>query len=274
MRIPVYILPTQTPTTSTHLYQLFRQNKLFRVVKHPCIGSVIGITDVVTEANQVIDTLENAYCNYPNNYCILIKDTSITNSTADEIADIVLLAIGLNRNGCEKDVWDLCYLCKWLDRCDLYEELAKIDGAPKIVKTFSPLGLQAILYSPMGRDIVLGREKMRNGEYFTPIAPPLGEQLSQDIALENISAAAIIPNLFDYNVMMAQIELDVLKLSECRLPDDQEDLVNIPAGPIPFYWFLAVVVGIILLSWFFYQFIGKYDVPGTQYIRPVKKGAG
>lgn len=274
MRIPVYILPTQTPSTSTHLYRLFEKNKLFRVVGYPCKGSTIGISDIVTEANQVIDTLENAYCNYPDSYCILIKDTSVTNSTPQEIGDIVLTAIGLNRNGSKKDNWDLCYLTKWLDRCDLYETLAKIDGVPKIVKTFSPLGLQAVLYSPHGRDIVLGRQEMGNGEYFTPITPPLGEQLANEIAIKNISASAVVPNLFDYNVMAAQIDVDLLKLAECRLPDDTEELVEIPVGPIPFYWFLVVVGGIILLAWFFYQFIGKYDVPGTQEIRPIKKGGG
>jgi len=274
MRIPVYILPTQTPSTSDYLYRLFKQNKLFRVIGYHCHNSTIGINDIVTEANQVVDALNDAYCNYPKNYCILIKDTSVTNSTSHEIGDIVLTAIGLNRTGCKKDNWDLCYLTKWLDRCDLYETLEKIDGVPKIVKTFSPLGLQAVLYSPKGRDIVLGREKMRNGEYFTPITPPLGEQLANEIYLENISAAAIVPNLFDYNVMVAQMDVDLLKLAECRLPDDKDNSVDVSVGPIPFYWFLVVVVGIILLAWFFYQFIGKYDIPGEQYIKPIKKGGG
>ena len=274
MRIPVYILPTQTPNTSTHLYELFERNRLFKVVNYNCKGSTIGISDVVTEANQMVDALENARYNYPHHYCILIKDTSVTNSTPNEIADIILTAIQLNRNNNKKDNWDLCYLCKWLDRCDLYKEVAKIDGIPKIVKTFSPLGLQAVLYSPNGRDIVLGRRKMCNGEYFTPISPPLGEQISQEIGLENISAVAIIPNLFDYNIMAAQIDLDVLKLAECRLPDNTPEVINIPVGPIPFYWFLVVVIGFVLLAWFFYQFIGKYDVPGNQEIKPIRKGGG
>lgn len=274
MIIPVYILPTQTPSTSTHLYRLFRESKLFHVVRHHCKGSTIGISDVVTEANQVVDALENARCYYPNNYCIIIKDTSVTNSTIYEIEDIILAAIELNRNNCKKDNWELCYLSKWLDRCDLYETLRKINGVPKIVKTFSPLGIQSIMFSPKGRDIVLGMRKMKNGEYFTPISPPLGDQLNQNIGLENISATCIIPNLFDFNVMLSQADsLDVLKLSECRLPEVEKP-VEIPVGPIPFFWFVSIVVGIILLGWFFYQFIGKADVPGTQEIKPIKKGGG
>lgn len=356
MRIPVYILKTEVYHPSSHLRHIFEKSKLFRVInKDEYTSCYDGITDSESEAKQVVCALKNSYKNYRHNYCILIKDTSVTNSTTEEIEEIVLKAIGLNRGkrssdfrgtdsrdsdsesgskdsgsvdsgslypitssysdsdpsskttkeesgshwplcsdsnnstnsnssnsnnsgseSCElKRKWELCYLTKWLDRCDLYKVVAKMNGVPKIVKTYSPLGIQAILFSPKGRDIVLGKSKMKNGKYFTPIVYPLGEQLSQEIGLKNISAVCIIPNLFDFNVMLSQNDLDLLKLSQCRLPDSNINEETPGPGIAPFLWFLVTVAGVILLAWFFYQFIGKYDkTERSKEIRRIRKGGG
>ncbi|GAH47443.1 unnamed protein product [marine sediment metagenome] len=224
----------------------------------------------------MIDALENSHIYYPDQYSILIKNSSVTNSTSNEIANLVLLAISLNKNGCKKDNWELCYLCRWLDRCDLYTELAKLDGVTKVVRTHSPLGLQAIMYSPVGRDIVLGHRRMKDGDYFTPIETSLGDQLNREISLGNISAACMIPNLFEFNVMLARTELDIFKLSDCRLPAEEIEEESSP-GIIPFLWFVSITVGIILFAWFFYQFIAKEDYevdPDVEGIKVVKKSGG
>jgi hypothetical protein len=258
MRIPVYILPTNYPTTSNHLYNLFQQNPMFYVVNPSCYSCGVGPVDDEGEASQVIDALENAYVYYPDNYVLIIKDTSVTNSNAFEIGDLIDLAINLNYNCYKKDNWELCYMCRWLDRCDLYKEVAKVDGVTKIVRTYSPLGIQAILFSPKGRDVLLGRRKMKNKEYFTPIEPSLGDQINREISLGNISAVCTIPNVFDYNVILAKTELDLFKLSDCRLPGTETEEEDIPsAGVVPFFWFLSITVGVILIAWFFYQFIAK-----------------
>jgi hypothetical protein len=279
MRIPVYILPTDTPDGTKSLVDLFWKSKLFKVIEVPPQMKNIGLSDAATEADQVIDSLKSARKCFPDDYCIIIKDTSVTNSTTDEIVKIVLTAIDLNRDhrGCVMHKWQMCYLSRWLDRCDLYREEAEIKGVTKIVKTLSPFGIQAIMFSPEGRDIVLGKKKMRNGKYFPPISLPLGDQFNENIGEENINAICVVPNLFEFNVMMATNELDFLKLSECRFPSiDQmssqpEEEFN-PPGVIPFLWFLVVVGGVILLAWFFYQFIGKprYSA-GAQIIDPIRK---
>ena len=93
MKILVYILPTHTPSTSDHLYYLFERSKLFKIVEPDCTRGTIG--DSVTEANQVIYALENSYQYHPYCYTIVIKDTSVTNSTLHEITKLVLLAIML-----------------------------------------------------------------------------------------------------------------------------------------------------------------------------------
>ncbi len=276
MRIPVYILPTNSPTTSHHLCSLFRRNRLFHVVDPSCFTGCISDGTPETEAAQVIDALENSSLHYPHNYTIVIKDTSVTNSSSAEIASLVMLAIDLNRNGRKKDNWELCYLCRWLDRCDLYKELAKMDGVTKIVRTHSPLGLQAIMYSPKGRDIIIGRKRMKNGDFFTPIEPPLGDQINKEISLGNILAVCMVPNIFEFNVLLARTELDLFKLSDCRLSNNGTEEVP-GVGIAPFLWFVIITVGLILVAWFFYQFIAKeeYEVdPDAAGIKKIKRGGG
>ena len=152
-------------------------------------------------------------------------------------------------------------MCRWLDRCDLYQELAKSDGVTKIVRTFSPLGLQAIMYSPVGRDIIIGKKPMVTKpyiEYFTPIEPPLGDQLNKEISSGNLSAICMVPNIFEYNVLLAQTDSDLFKMADCRLAEDPEEETHSP-GIAPFLWFVCIVIGIILFAWFFYQFVAKED---------------
>nr|QBK91666.1 MAG: glycosyltransferase family 25 [Pithovirus LCPAC302] len=274
MRIPVYILSSKISCDySDFLYCFFNQCKLFKIIDFPSKVGSVGVTDVVTEANQVIDALCDSHKHFPHDFTIIIKDTSVTNCDIHDVAEIILSAIKLNRH---KDIWDLCYLCKWLDRCDLYKELVKKDGKTQIVKTFAPLGIQAIMFSPKGRDIVLGKKKMKNKEFFTPITLPLGDKLSAEISNKNIKATAVVPNLFDFDVLTVQTtgnELNYLKSAECRVPvPNDNDNGGDNLGAIPFFWFVVVVIGLSVVAWFFYQFIAK-DLPaGTQEVKKVRRG--
>ncbi len=270
MKIPVYILPTQIQniSTSNTLKKIFGRNRIFKVIKH---SQKKKIVDPVTEANQVIEALYNASKCFPEDFCIIIKDTSVTNSTTEEIVKIILSAIDINKDNkyCKKHNWQLCYLTKWLDRCDLYKEEAKIKGVTKIVKTFSPLGIQSILFSPEGRDIIIGKHRMNNGKFFIPpINSPLGDQFNLNIGLGNINATCVVPNLFNFNVMLSTNDIDFLKQCECRQPTTEQSK---GPGAIPFLWFVIVMASVILLAWFFYQIVGKENIRSGVKITRTKK---
>lgn len=326
MKIPVYIISSSIPSRKEELVCFFKKNKLFKVIELCCSG-LIGSDDFIAENKQVIAALEDCLKKYRNNYCLIIKDSSLTASTPKKVAKIIKRGINLNKlvlnndkNKCsyvsscseteksyssswitEKSLsetgssswvtekscsetgescssesgescsetddcececdceWDLFYLCKWLDRCDLYKTCTKVKNLTRIVKTESPLGLQAIVFSPSGRDMVLGKKKMRNCEYFPPILLPLGDQLNLAIEDKAMKAITVTPNLFEYDVLLSKFTTDLLKLCECRLPEEIEEEED-NQGIIPLIWFIIVVVGVILLAWIFYQRIAKYEV--------------
>ena len=258
MSIPVYILPSPEPNTSKiYLYKLFKQSSLFTVVDPPHYRDA-GYYDGYNESRNVISALEHSYLYYPHSYSIIIKDSSVTNSNIHIIENLVESAIELNRK--KRDVWDLCYLCRWLDRCDLYKELVREKGITKIVRTHSPLGIQSIMFSPKGRNITLGYDRMKNHEYFTPIEANLGDQFNREISLGNLKAVCMVPNLFDYNVMLAKSELDYLKLSNCRGSAQNVEPEKF-RGAVPLVWYLVITIGVVALAWFFYQFIAKEENP-------------
>ena len=189
--------------------------------------------------------LKNAKKNFPGDYVLIVKDTSITHSSSNDIECVVNKAI-------ENPGWNLCYLCRWLDRCDKYEKGINIeDHGTALVKTTSPNGTQCILFSTSGRDIILGGKKMKNKSYFK-CDHDLGAKLNSEISNDNIKAICAHPNLFSYNVLSGENTGDLAKMSECRAPEVHHDDFGIPA------YFFVIFVIILLFILAAYMAVKKY----------------
>lgn len=163
--------------------------------------------------------------------------------------------------------WDIAYLADWLDRCDLFKPIykknnccndeekkdGKIEG--EWVQTFSPRGLQALLWSERGRDIILGKECMKNGKTFPTVTPSFSSQLTFNIQNKNLRAITLSPPFFYFDITSCKLtRADLLKTCQCKIPDPPPQPVTI----IPYLIFISVVVLVILIAWFFYQIWGKY----------------
>jgi hypothetical protein len=176
--------------------------------------------DDAVEAYRVSWCLNHARNNYSSNHVIVVKDTSVSNVDPNAIADIVSAVMS------SKD-WHLCYLCRWLDRCDLYTDKRPINGMTTLIaKTQSPHGVQAIMFSPEGRDVVLGHKQMKNQQSFVPISRPLGVQLNEAVASGWLDATCIVPNLIEYDITAARSAHDYKKLNECEV-----QVLPVQAGP-------------------------------------------
>lgn len=171
-------------------------------------------------------------------YCIVIKDTSTTNVDSVTMESLVKSAINLKK-------WDLTYLCRWLDRCDLYkEDLLPITRLTSIYKSTSPNGTQCIMFSPEGRDKILGFEKLPNGSYFLPLNQSLDSSLNSCIEEGQLTANVFSPNIIEFDIADRDSVSDLAKLSDCRRPEPEN-----ATGPLPMIIFIVIVVGVILLVW-------------------------
>ncbi len=182
---------------------------------------------------------------YPQCYTIVLKDNSVSATDSNILTKVVNTAVSIGE-------WDLCYLTRWLDRCDLYRDPICIEGTTvKLVKTFSPNGLQSIMFSPKGRDIVIGKHKLPDGGYFTPINIPLGTKFNLAIDVGQLSALCAVPNLLEFDVFQATSVSDLAKLTDCRRPTTTTENGMGP-GPIPFFWFVLIILIVMILVWAFY----------------------
>jgi len=173
------------------------------------------------ELHQYRWCLADAKRRMPNDYVLVIKDNSITNVTSQNVAELIVAA-------CQHKTWQLCYLSKWLDRCDLYKDKISLLGSTTfLVKTRSPHGCQAILFSPEGRDIVLKEKKMKNGQDFN-VTTSLSASLNQAIDRGYIDATCFIPNLISFDLTSIQQSNDYYKCQECRQPDTASNVKRNP----------------------------------------------
>lgn len=172
------------------------------------------------ESYRVSWCLKDSLHKHKDDFLIIVKDTSVTHASAKTIDGIVRKIVESGNTSSGK--FHLCYLCKWMDRCDIYSDRKEINGRSTILaKTQAPHGIQALLVSPHGRDILLGERTMKNGK---AIVAGLFERenmspvLTEFILKGYIDATCVVPNLFDFDISKAVRNSDYLKTIECLPP--------------------------------------------------------
>ena len=207
----------------------------------------------LAESYRIRWCLKDAKKNTPKNHVVVLKDTSVSNASTNQMANVISAAINSGN-------WDVCYLAKWLDRCDLHSNKKPINGTmTTLSKTVSPHGLQALVFSPNGRDVVLGDKKMKNGELFQnpdkPLDKPLDEKLNENIANKNITATTPDPNLINFDISSAKKPSDFLKASECDIAEILGDkkMQEVKQTSNWFWFLLIIVIVLLILGFLFYK---------------------
>lgn len=197
----------------------------------------------IIEQHRVLQALGYAQQNWPDKPTLIVKETSTSASSADVIAQRIGLALQVAD-------FDLCYLAKWQDQCQKYVD-ATINGEPitplgSIVRTQSPHGIQALLFTPKARRILLQEEPMKNGKNFGSSNQPLEVQLNEAILAGNMRAICMVPNLLDYDITFATNNSDFLKLNECEAV--AETIVSSGSYAKYFWLFLAIIL-VLIVAW-------------------------
>jgi hypothetical protein len=220
MRAVVYILAQDPESERTAAVERLFDNELFMVnvvnIAVPKEQKIVRFGPALTtaqtiEAYRVLWCLTDAKKRYPDCPVAVVKDTSVSNVDANTLANIVKVTL-------QQADWDLCYLCKWHDRCDLYTNKKAIDGRSTVIaKSQSPHGVQAILFSLKGRDAILRVRPMKNETSFPEVLNrPIGVIFNDAIVSGLLDAIAVVPNLIEFDVNAAKNNADFMKLSECR----------------------------------------------------------
>lgn len=168
----------------------------------------------------------------PLDYCILIRDTSITSFSPEEIVKIVQSSMR----------GDVVYLTRWEDRCDLLTVVEEIEISDKtkvkLVQTVSPRGFQAVMFGPKFRDFVRGPDFKY--ETFLP------EIMTDLIQKGVIKAHAYLPNIFNYDAVRFATSMEEFnRLNICREINTPSDITQIGAET---YFYLTAIVGFFIVA--------------------------
>lgn len=191
-------------------------------------------------AYRWIKALEQSKSMYPDLPVLVMSETTVTGLSGIELENIMKDIICSTND-------DLTYLADYLDKCQNFTNPIPIDSAATtLYSTSYPNGLQAIMFSRRGRNVVLGDKVMHNGHYFTPIRYPLSLQLRKTIEDKNLSAKVTYPTLFDFDLDFVKKESDLLKANLCSVKiHDHKDCND----SLPVLWFLLIVIVIVVLAW-------------------------
>jgi len=246
MNIIVYILTNDSKSTRVQRASSLFENQMFTVnicdIKPPkdtTVSPQMSVADAI-EFYRFTWCLDNVKQKHPNNYVIIAQDTCVSSADTDTIADAITQTI-------KKKKWDILYLCRWLDRCKDNSDIERLDGySGYIVKTMSPHGLQALMFSPSGRDKILGYKRMNNGKLFGKRkVHPLDIMLNDHIGEDNLSAYALGNNLIEYDLSHARTTRDYLRLAQCEVDSKVHKEENITNFSI--WWFVLIVVAVAII---------------------------
>ena len=182
--------------------------------------------------------LQDAARNYPDSIALIIKDTSVSDTTPQVIADYVKEMV-------RQPNWDLGYLTTWGDKCQLQSDSVSTSTGYNIVKSFSPNGVQALLIKPNVRDMILGKQNLPNGQPFE-MTGSLSSTLNSLVREGQLKPAIAKPNLFNFDQNLAKSEEDKLKAYQCSNdPSFQQ------TGSSSWIWALIIIVILIFLALIF-----------------------
>lgn len=135
--------------------------------------------------------------------------------------------------------FDLAYLGRYLDRCDLYTEVGAWNQL-RIMKTTNSNGSFALYFTPQGL------RRLRSPGHFEPYQTSLGRNLSGQVFTGRLTALTTEPPIFTHQVVS---ERDWVKTHACKVPTElNEPQLREAVQPLSFWWFLLIVLGIIALA--------------------------
>lgn len=192
---------------------------------------------------SILQECASKYATLP---CIVVKNTSVSVTSADIIAAAVQRALGeavLSHND-PNYPFDVCYLCVWDDKCQLHTDKKEVGDGLSLVTTQAPQGLQCILFSPSGRDIVLGNKPMKNGELFA-CKSCLASSLTEAIFNGNLTAACFSPSLLHFDINYAVTNDDFNKRRQCEQVNTRQ-LGEVKMGYSELYWVLIALAIVVI----------------------------
>jgi hypothetical protein len=168
---------------------------------------------------------------------LFITDTSVTNADASVVESIVTSLL--------TNKWDICYLSKWLDSCDLYSNKRLINNNGTIlVDAVNPHGIQALLIRPDNFSVNPANGEVSWKGSKIDFEKDISTTFQKLISNKSIVAATVTPNLFNVDPSTITNPSDYVKLNECRSIDT--DTVTTTNSNLIIYILIGIAILLLL----------------------------
>jgi hypothetical protein len=241
--VATYILTGKPDSSETGRVWNYFSDPLFDrnlVVVNEPDAKMLTYSQNSLEFYRIKKALEDAAQNHPNDTILLVKDTSISNKSPEAIAKFVKDTLPM-ANGYANNGWDLFYLTKWQDRCDLFQHKGMVDDMG-ISESFAPNGFQALMITPAARDMLLGKMPLKNGSMFQ-MQNNFSDTLHSYIQNKQLKPYVSTPNLFNFDPALAKNGADGMKGQECADIQNYQQV----AGTSNWVWFILILIIVLIL---------------------------
>lgn len=233
MIIPVYIISSGDPESSyvAKLSALFDCG-YFEVSVIRCEDE-----DCNRERKAILYSLNNARDTYCDSPCIIVKDCMFSNLSGNDMYNLIKSIV---EDQCE---WDICYLARYLDRCDGKIVLPDITTGGSLVTSNLAEGDDAIMYSPKARDLLMNL--LSEHHHSKTVSDVIYEQIKD----EKLRGVATSPPVINYNPVFG----DMQKTWECDGKHKHPEPSN--ESTCAYAWLpilLLFIIIIVLILWFFF----------------------
>lgn len=181
---------------------------------------------------KVLWILDDSKRRYQDFNTFILLDSSLSLIDPSRVSDIILGSVSLPN-------WDLIFFNKNLERCDLFRDQQEI-GDVSYVRNFNPNNIQSTLFSPNGRDILLGLIDMPDGNRFK--TTNLFIDLQSNLISENIISYVTTVNIFVYDILLNPDNIN--RVSDCAKIKEVADN-NL-------FVYVSIVFILVIIFWFIF----------------------
>lgn len=248
-----------------NLTALFTRNSLLPESQTPNLDTFV-IEPLVVSADEVKegDTYDHVALmkllgQVPDEktFVLFVKTTTVSTVEPNGLVKLVYdLCEGyLNSAATEKAHFDVMYLAKWADRCDLQRPLGTVfNKTVNLVETSEPHGLQAIVISPAGAN------KLK-AKLDKPFSFPVSFALTRLVSQGELSALATTPNVMNFGSQFATSSSDYLKTMECAIPPSNNGKPTPKSSDLSLFIFVAIFLVVIGIFYFIVTMVSTTPSP-------------
>lgn len=236
-----------------NLISLFTHNEMLPQNLIPNMTSIeVGVLQISPDSVKKGDTYDRVALmslvseQKDNTFLIFVKSTTVSVLSSNSLIKMIydLCDEYMKSASGDKAHFDLMYLAKWSDRCDLFKPVANVfNSTATLVETSSPQGLQSIIISPEGGT------KLK-AKLTEPRDYPVSMTLSHLVNKGQLKALTTTPNVMEFGAQYSTSPSDYMKSKECVEPPTGNDKPSPKSSNLSLFVFVIIFLVVIAVFYF------------------------